>query len=176
MSDQKNDQKGKPSAGNQLVGNTVRGFIKQHNASVSSLLHTGRGVKKVSRDEIELAVTVVMVDIANSDQNFCTNEYVMIQNGLRRLFGTDKTKVPKLVQEAKQIIANMRGATSFRETLRDGLDIQQKLAVVECINELIDADGAQDGFEIYLKQRLRAALGLPDDDAATPPVDSSGKK
>lgn len=164
------DEKSKPSTNNQLVGGAVRGFLKQHNASVSGLFKAGRGARKASQAELELAVTVIMVDIANSDQDFCANEYAIIQNSMRRLFNTDKTRVMKLVAEAKQLIANMRGATSYRELLRDALDDQQKHAVLECVRDLIDADGSQDGFEVYLKQRLRATLGLPesDDDKADP--------
>jgi len=116
--------------------------------------------RKVSVADLELAFTVLLVDIASCDQNFEPNEYLIIGAGLRRLFGTSKDKVQSLVNQANTIMKNLRGTSRYAAFLRDNLDIQEKKAVMEVVDELIMSDGAEEGFERYLRTKLADLLGV----------------
>ncbi len=114
----------------------------------------------VSVQELELALTVLLVDLASCDQNFDQDEYQIISQGLMRVFGTSKEGISKLVNQANLVIANLRGTTKFAELLRDNLDSEKKSVVMEVIDEIIAADGVEDGFETYLRSKLCGILGI----------------
>lgn len=154
----KNNQFGPPTR--HLVNTTVNGFISQHNRSVNTLFKGRKGLKGAPKNELELALTVLLVDIASADQHFDACEYTKIELGLRRVFGTTKNEVVPLVNQAKQVMANMRGTSTFTTLLRENLTDELKHTVFEVIGDVIDADGVQDGFEIYLREKFAEALGL----------------
>lgn len=124
--------------------------------------------RAVPLSELELALAVVLVDLAGCDQTFAPNEYQAISGGLRRLFSTPKERVQALVNQANVALANLRGTSRFTALLRENLDEDEKKAVMESIDDLIDADGGEDGFETYLRNKLSDALGMPKQKAAAP--------
>lgn len=119
--------------------------------------------RKVPVQDLELAFTVLLVDMASSDQNFEQSEYIMIGSGLRRLFGTSKDRVRGLVNQANTIISNLRGTSRYAALLRDNLNDDEKKAVMETVDELIFSDGSEDGFERYLRTKLADLLGVSSD-------------
>lgn len=119
------------------------------------------GLKGLSKDDLVLAVAVIMVDVASSDENFDPSEYEVISRGLRRLFGTDEEEVQKLVNQSTQILASLRGTSRYAEQLRENLSVADRKAVFSAIQELIEADGREDPFEVYMRSRLAKALDIP---------------
>ena len=111
-------------------------------------------------DDLELALTVILVDLASSDQKFEPQEYQIINAALYRLFGTPRDKVQKLVNQATLVLANLRGTTRYAELLRDHLDLEHKQLIIQMMDDLILADGEQDGFEIYLRHKFLDILGF----------------
>jgi len=129
---------------------------------------TDQGKKKFKRGkagpdkrELELAVTVLLVDLASCDQNFDPQEYHVIINGLMRIFGTSKDEVSKLINQANLALANLRGVGRFAKLLKDNLDIDTKNTIMEVIEDIIMADGEEDGFETYLRHKFADLLGIP---------------
>ncbi len=116
---------------------------------------------KVQKQQLELALAVLLVDLASSDENFDAQEYQVIAQGLRRVFGTGKTEVAQLVQRAQQAIALLRGTTSFATLLRDNLPENERVTIMEVIEEVIAADGVEDGFEVYFRHKFSELLGVP---------------
>ena len=117
--------------------------------------------KKINKKELELALTVLLVDLASCDEKFQPEEYNMIANGLRRLFGTSREQVQALVNQATQVLRNLRGTSQFATLLKESLSEEQKLAIMEIVEDIINADGVVEGFEIYLRHKLTDLLGLP---------------
>ena len=115
----------------------------------------------VSQRELEVALTVLLVDLASCDDDFDPREYQMLSNGLRRVFGTAKHEVQALVNQAKLAIANLRGTNKFAALLRDNLDEEKRRAILEVIDDVIMVDGVEDGFETYLRCKYADLLGLP---------------
>ena len=118
----------------------------------------------VSQRELELAVTVLLVDLAASDQDFDPTEYQVIVHGLMRLFGTKKHEVSALVNQAQTALRNMRGIGRFGATIKDNLSVEERLKIMEVIEDVIGADGIEDDYETYLREKLRDLLGLEDED------------
>lgn len=117
--------------------------------------------KNLQKRELELALTVLLVDLASCDQNFEPREYQMISAGLRRMFGTTREQVQALVNQANLVLKNLRGTNRFAQLLKDSLSSEQRQVVMELINDVIATDGVEDGFEVYLRHKLSDMLGVP---------------
>ena len=115
---------------------------------------------KAKKPELELALAVLLVDLASCDQNFDPKEYAVIQNSLVGLFGTSKEQVQQLVNQANLVLANMRGVNKFADLLKDNLTDDEKHAIFNIIEDVIKADGQEDGFEVYLREKFKTLLGI----------------
>ena len=141
--------------------NSVYGQILQSgNQSSGEASTIGDGLKGLSKDELELAFTVVLVDIASSDEHFDPAEYEVISSGLRRLFGTTKEQVKILVNQSRQILDSLRGTARYTDQLRENLSEADRWAVFSIIEELVEADSKEDPFEVFMRSRIARALDL----------------
>jgi uncharacterized tellurite resistance protein B-like protein len=113
-----------------------------------------------SSHDLHLAVVVLLVDLASTDSNFDSREYLTICVGMQRLFGITQPEVTKLISQANQIIASMRGVDRFATLLKEQVDGETRKQIMEVIQNVISADGVEDDFEIYLKHKFRFLLGL----------------
>ena len=133
-------------------------FSDQHLKHSRSMLKK-KGAESPKKD-LEVALAVLLVDLASCDQVFNPKEYNVISLGLRRLFGCTKEQVTALVNQATQIISGLRGTQQFAEVLRDSLSAEDKQIILEIIDEIILADGKEDGFEIFLREKFKSVLGI----------------
>jgi len=127
------------------------------------LLKQGSGqskLKKVPTRDLELAVVVILVDLASADSHFDSREFMTICIGMQRLFGISQPEVTALIAQANQVLAGMRGVDKFANLLKEQVDLEKRRQIMEVINNVIAADGREDDFEIYLKHRFHALLGL----------------
>ncbi len=125
--------------------------------------HTERAKAKLpqsNKRELELALAVLLVDLASSDQNFDMSEYNTIATGLQRIFGTKPSEIQALINQANLVIKNLRGTSKFAQLLRDSLDQEERDHVMSVIDEVISADGIEDGFETYLRHKFADLLGV----------------
>lgn len=124
----------------------------------------------VSVRDLEVALTVLLVDLASCDQNFDQQEYNVITHGLMEIFGTSKDEVSALVNQANMVIANMRGTSRFAETLKQNLSSEEKESVLAIIDQIIHVDGEEDGFETYLRAKFVEILGINEAVASGQPI------
>lgn len=117
-------------------------------------------LQRVPNNDIHLAAVVILVDLASTDSNFDSREYMTICVGMQRLFGISQTAVTKLISQANQILASMRGVDRFATLLKDQIDVEKRKQIMQVIDNVIAADGREDDFEIYLKHKFTFLLGL----------------
>ncbi len=110
--------------------------------------------KTIPNEDLEIALTVLLVDLASCDQNFDQKEYQVISNGLYRMFGTTRAQVQKLVNQAMLTINGMRGVDHFAKLLKTSLPEEDKQIVLDLIKEIIHADDVEDTFELYLQKKF----------------------
>lgn len=144
---------------NRITGNTFEKILASGDPSQPIKTET-KETSSIRKDELELAATVILVDIACSDGHFDPPEYEVISDGLRRLFGTTKDRVKSLVNQSQQILGGLRGTSAYIAKIRDNMSESDREAVFAVVEDLSAADGEEDPFEIYLKNKLKAALGL----------------
>ena len=119
--------------------------------------------KGVNPRDLEVALAVIMVDLASCDGEFDQSEYGTIVSGMMRVFGTAKDDIRGLVNQAQTVLQGMRGTTTQAAILKQNLSHDEKIAVMGAIDDLIASDGVEDGFETYLRARTADQLGLPPD-------------
>ncbi len=117
-------------------------------------------------EAIALATAVVLIEVASSDQHLDKFERSIIHSGLTSLFQVSEAEVLNIIATAKNHLHNLRGSSSELQLLRESLDPVSRRAVAKLIDDLVNSHGGPQGFEIYLRNRIRTALGLP----AAPPV------
>ncbi|MBX7143908.1 MAG: TerB family tellurite resistance protein [Oligoflexia bacterium] len=146
---------------NEIFRSTITSIFDNHNNVIdrgfTRKSATKTGLKK---NDLELALAVLLVDLASCDQNFEMREYNIIQNGLRRIFGTTKDEVTKLINQANTTLKNLRGSSRFAAQLKENLDENARKAIFEVIEEVIAADGVEDGFETYMRHKFADLLGI----------------
>jgi uncharacterized tellurite resistance protein B-like protein len=121
----------------------------------------GKGLSKAKKKELELALTILLVELASSDQSFDGPEYQMIVLGLYRMFGTGKAEVGEMINQSLTILENLRGTSKFATMLKENLSEAERIAVMEVMDEVIMADGVIDGYEVYLRIKLAKLLEVP---------------
>lgn len=140
---------------------SIERVFAEHQRALSNFQQQNKGKKRATRHELELSLTILLVELASADQNFDTDEYNRIVSGLKRIFGTDRTNVSTLITQANHALGNLRGSTQYAELLRENLSPEQRQTVLEVVEEVIHADGKIDGFELYVRNKIANSLGIP---------------
>jgi uncharacterized tellurite resistance protein B-like protein len=117
----------------------------------------------VTQQQLELALAVLLVELASSDEGFAQKEYQVIILGLNRVFGVPRDRAQRHINEAVTVLKNLRSTAEYALRLREHLSRDDLMLVGRCIDDVMDADGVQDGFEIYHRRRFRELLGIPAD-------------
>lgn len=147
----------------ELFSSQLNSMIKSNNTIIDKqqkhMLSSKEG--KLNKRELELALTVLLVELASCDQSFDMPEYHIISLGLYRMFGTSKDQVTALINQAQTVLQNLRGTSRFAGLLKDNLGEEQRRSILEIIDDLITADGKVDGYETYLRHKLAGLLGVP---------------
>ena len=147
-------------ADNYLIDQTIDRIFVRSETFAPHLPELNRSKRRAKQKELELALTVILVDLASSDENFEQREYQAISIGLRRLFG-DSKDLKMLVNRAQLALSNLRGTQSFADLLRENLSEDDRKIVAEIIEDVIRADGVEDGFEQYLRLKYAKLLDIP---------------
>jgi len=112
--------------------------------------------------DVAIAAAVVLLEIAAADQAFNKFSRSMVFTCVKDLFNLSEQSANAVVNEAKNHLRNMRGSSSEAFLLRDVLDPTTKRALADVMDNIIRSDGNVEGIEIYLRQRFRSILGLPE--------------
>lgn len=146
---------------NNILHNTVQNIFHNNDRILQSQMPSRKNRQsRISKRELELALSVLLVDLAGCDQTFDVQEYNLIQTGMRRVFGTTKTEVTALINQANQTLKNLRGTSRFAAMLKENLEPQERKIIMEVIEDVISADGTEDGFETYLRHKFADLLGV----------------
>jgi uncharacterized tellurite resistance protein B-like protein len=113
--------------------------------------------------DIPLATAIVLLEVASSDHIVDKFEKSVIHNGLKSIFRISDQAAAGLLVQAKGALASMRSSSAEASVLKEMLDPASKKAVANLIDSLIRCNGVVDSMEVYLRQRFRALLGLPDE-------------
>jgi uncharacterized tellurite resistance protein B-like protein len=122
-------------------------------------LKDNAGVDETDRN-IQIATCALLLEMANSDDQFTDDEKARITAILKSQFGLDDNQVNELLELTKRQLDKSLDLYGFAKLINEHYGEKQRIAVIELIWEVIYADGQLSGYEDYLVHKYQAILGL----------------
>lgn len=116
------------------------------------------------REPLELATAALLVELARSDFSESTAELDAIRHLLRARFGLSEAAVETLIADAGRRADRAVSLHEFTHRLNRELPQEEKLAIMEMLWRVSQADGQIDKHEEQLIQRLAGLLHISDRD------------
>jgi uncharacterized tellurite resistance protein B-like protein len=131
----------------------------------SKLFSLEKGVSdtRESHDTIKVATCIVLLEIANADDDFTADEQAIVKGILQQRFGLTDPEVDTLMQEAARRIAASIDTWSLTRILATELPEGERIVIMEAIWRVIYADGRLAGYEDALVHKLSFLLDLTHD-------------
>jgi uncharacterized tellurite resistance protein B-like protein len=113
-----------------------------------------------SARKLQIATCALLVEMANSDDQFSNEEKERIVGILKNRFGLDDNQVDELFEITRQEIKNSLDLYGFARMINKHYNEAQKIAVIEIIWEVIYADSQLSAYEDYLVHKYHKMLDL----------------
>jgi uncharacterized tellurite resistance protein B-like protein len=117
-----------------------------------------------THEPIELATAALLVEMSRSDFSESAAEKEAIRHMLHRRFALDDAALDRLMTEASRRADSAVSLHEFTHRLNKELPEQDKLAILEMLWRVSNADGRIDKHEEYLIQRVAGLLHISDRD------------
>ena len=113
-------------------------------------------------DELATAVAVLLAKVAALDGTIDTDERAAAADRLTQRFGVPRDEVELLMDEAASTADEAVDLYGFTRTVKDRLDHDGRLALMEALWEVVYADGTLHDYEAQTMRRLAGLLYVPD--------------
>ena len=113
-------------------------------------------------DEMHLAAAALLVEAAVLDGRFESVERDAIALGLNRHFGLDEQEILVLIEKAEQAVAESVELYGFTRTIKDRLEPEERVAILEMLWQVAYADGSLHDYEAGLARRVAGLLYVSD--------------
>ncbi|MEE2705268.1 MAG: TerB family tellurite resistance protein [Pseudomonadota bacterium] len=116
---------------------------------------------------LEKAVSSLVIEAAMADGEFSDIEKKHIKSVLYDLFSFNDELIEDLIEETEQVVKKSSQLYGFSKTLRDSMEYQERLEIIQMMWEITYADGKLDDFEANLIRRASGLLYIDDIDCGT---------
>lgn len=114
---------------------------------------------------LRLAVAALMVEAATLDGSFDVSERRRLTDLLSQRFGLAPVQAETLLAEAMAAQAKATGLEGMTRTIKNALDHDQRVEVLEMLWEVVYADGRLHDYEANLLRRLAGLVYVSDQDS-----------
>lgn len=111
---------------------------------------------------LRLAVGALLVEAAQMDANFDEQERQTIATLLARRFSLGDEEARQLVETAEAQAEDSEQLYSFTRTVKDELDHEERIELMEMLWQVAYADGELHHYEANLMRRLAGLLYISD--------------
>ncbi|MDA7964282.1 TerB family tellurite resistance protein [Ruegeria sp.] len=115
--------------------------------------------------DAELALGALMVRVAQADRDYKLEEISLIDRILARLYQHNAIEAAKVRATCEKLHAAAPETDTFGKLIRETTDLQERLAALDALWEVVLADGVSDEGEIKIVEEARAAMGLSYNDS-----------
>jgi len=133
----------------------LRQFIRQRRSVEMNMDHA-----ESPHDEIQLAATALLLELAYADGEFTPPERGHIESALSRHFNLGTDSVQGLLALADRKRKDAIDHFQFTQLMRDHLDVGQRVVLAEVMWGVILADGQQDASETALLRKIANLLDV----------------
>lgn len=109
---------------------------------------------------IELAASVLLLEIAHADGEFHRDEEQLIEELLEKHFQLDAETSAELIDLAHQVRSDSLDLHQFTREINLNFDQSEKERIMESLWQLVYADGRLDQYEEALLRQLSTLIGL----------------
>jgi uncharacterized tellurite resistance protein B-like protein len=113
-------------------------------------------------DKIPAAAAALLIESAVLDGNFGAAEHATIARLLGERFQLSAPEVEALVEDGKKAVDEAVELYGITRVLKDALDHDQRLELMEMLWEVVYADGVVHDYEANLVRRVAGLLHVPD--------------
>lgn len=113
-------------------------------------------------DELQLAVAVLLVEAAQMDAAFSTDERATIGDLLAQRFALTPATAEALVARAEATVADSVELYSFTRTIKDAFTHDDRVEMMRMLWEVAYADGELHHYEANLMRRVAGLIHVSD--------------
>ena len=133
---------------------SIKGFFK---SSVSPSADTG---KSESAPDIRLAACVLLLELAQADDEFTDDERQHLESAIRRQYGLGQAEAEKLIGLAQEARDEAIDLWQFTNLIAENYSLGQKMVLAEIMWGLVYSDGDLAKKEDYLMRKICNLLRL----------------
>ena len=115
-----------------------------------------------SQDRLQLALTALLVEAADSDDHFDERERAVIREMPERRFKLSHCEVRALLAAGEREAGRAAELFHFTRIINERLSFEQRIELVEMLWEVAYADGVLDQYEDSLLRRVSGLIYVPD--------------
>lgn len=110
--------------------------------------------------DAELALGALLVRVAKSDRDYQVEEISLIDRILARLYQHNAIEAAKVRATCEKLHAAAPETDTFGRLIRETTGLEERLAAIEALWEVVLADGDQKEGELRIVEDARIAMGL----------------
>ncbi len=115
--------------------------------------------------DAELALGALMVRVAQADRDYKLEEISLIDRILARLYQHNAIEAAKVRATCEKLHAAAPETDTFGKLIRETTGLQERLAALDALWEVVLADGNSDEGEMKIVEEARVAMGLSYNDS-----------
>lgn len=115
--------------------------------------------------DLKLAAAALLVEAAVLDGAFDAAERATVERLLKNHFKLDDAQTVELIRDAEATVHDANELFTLARTVKDGVDIAERVAIIEMLWEVAYADGELHDYESNLVRRLSGLLYVSDRDS-----------
>ena len=116
---------------------------------------------EVRKHRLQLAAAVLLVEVTRSDSRTNDAEQTAVLLALRQRFTLADDEVSRLVELAESAARRAHDLFSFTSKIDEGLDLEQKVRIVENLWQVAYADAHLSTHESHLIRKIADLLHVP---------------
>lgn len=121
---------------------------------------TSRETTKQGPERVQVATCALLLEIAQADSNLHELETLLLRDLLEQKFCLDPESVSELIELAENARVDSPDLYHFAREINNNFSLEEKLAVMESLWQLVYADGVLDRYEDALIGQIAGLLRL----------------
>ncbi|MFC6688425.1 tellurite resistance TerB family protein [Jhaorihella thermophila] len=115
--------------------------------------------------DAELALGALLVRVAQADRDYQVEEISLIDRILQRLYQHNAIEAAQVRATCEKLHAAAPDTDTFGKLIRETTGLEERIAALEALWEVVLADGEQKEGEIRIVEDARKAMGLSYNDS-----------
>lgn len=126
---------------------------------------TGTEPETLPAPDARIALAALLVRIARSDGDYADVEIAQIDQSLMARYRMGPAQAAALRAQAEKLEAEAPDTVRFTRAIKDAVDYDDRVAVIEAMWRVVMADGVRDDAEDSLMRMTASLLGVTDQDS-----------